>query len=163
MAQYAGQQACVTVRFQVVVSSSEVGITPVPSTGCGHCDECWGAVYMHYMTCHKERRGSPHAHRTVKQWKESKGSERGLHSPLSCQDLLDTQVHRVGCGTPCLTSAHPTPARVCAGAAFSGLESVSERSAAELPLHFDEVGLLPTEPSPLATGSQPACNRLAAP
>ena len=26
---------------------------------------------MHYMTCHKELGGSPHAHRTVKQWKES--------------------------------------------------------------------------------------------
>ena len=28
-------------------------------------------MYMHYMTCHKELRGPPHAHRTVKQWKES--------------------------------------------------------------------------------------------
>ena len=42
------------------------GLTPKEVRGvAGVC------VYMHYMTCHKELGGSPHAHRTVKQWKES--------------------------------------------------------------------------------------------
>ena len=46
--------------------------------GAGRCPEhpyaisgVGESVYMHYMTCHKELGGSPHAHRTVKQWKES--------------------------------------------------------------------------------------------